>query len=195
MKSIELGTKDQLCKRFSAATFIRRNCKLELSIVIALGVLWGVLSWRAPGAGQVLKDYFNESRCSGIVGFASVVIGIYITVWSIFATSASKMNAELLKNKVEGQLFFLIAMGLAESFLVISLCVFVPSEVPNYVELMALLTVLAFVSFAKLVILIMRITKLNIKYIVQEIDAQNVKCTEAQVKLDEIYQRAVNEKK
>ena len=41
----------------------------------------------------------------------------------------------------------------------------------------------------------MMITKLNIKYIVQEIDEQSAKCTEAQVKLDEIYQRTVDGEK
>lgn len=35
----------------------------------------------------------------------------------------------------------------------------------------------------------------NIKYIVQEIDEQNAKCTEAQVKLDEIYQQTIDRKK
>ena len=38
------------------------------------------------------------------------------------------------------------------------------------------------------------ITKLNIKYIVQEIDAQNALYTDAQVKLDEIYQRIIDGK-
>ena len=41
----------------------------------------------------------------------------------------------------------------------------------------------------------MVITKLNIKYIVQEIDEQSAKYTEAQVKLDEIYQRTVDGEK
>lgn len=41
----------------------------------------------------------------------------------------------------------------------------------------------------------MTITKLNIKYIVQEIDSQNEKCTEARVKLDEIYHRTLNKEK
>ena len=129
------------------------------------------------------------------MGWASVVIGIYVTVWSIVATSASKINAELLKNKVEGQLFFLIGVGLAEAFMATILCVFVPCEIPYYTEMMALFTVLTSVSFVKFVILIMMITKLNIKYIVQEIDEQSAKCTEAQVKLDEIYQRTVDGEK
>ena len=41
----------------------------------------------------------------------------------------------------------------------------------------------------------MMITKLNIKYIVQEIDDQSVVCTETRVKLDEIYQQTVDGKK
>lgn len=152
-------------------------------------------SWHIPGSNQMLADYFAESRCSGIAGFASVIIGIYVTVWSIFATSASKINAQLLKNKVEGQLFFLIGVGLTEAFITTVLCVFVPCEIPHYIEMMALFTVLSSASFVKFVILTMMITKLNIKYIVQEIDAQSAKYTETQVKLDEIYQRTVDGEK
>lgn len=160
-----------------------------------LGILWMNLSWCIPGVTQISANYFVESRCSGIAGVASVVIGIYVTVWSIFATSASKINAELLKNKVEGQLFFLIGVGLTEAFIATVLCVFVPCEIPHYTEMMASFTALTSVSFVKFVILIMTITKLNIKYIVEEIDEQNAKCTETQIKLDEIYQRTVNEEK
>lgn len=175
-------------------SFAWRNCKLEL-LIVTLGILWMNQSWRMPVANQMLTDYFAESRYSGIEGFASVVIGIYVTVWSIFATSASKINAELLKKRIEGQLFFLIAIGLVEAFSVTILCVFVPPEIPLYIEMAALFIALMAVSFIKFIVLIMMITKLNIKYIVQEIDEQNSKCTEAHVKLDEIYQRTVNEEK
>lgn len=171
-----------------------KNCKLELIMVIFL-ILWVNLSWRIPNADQMLKEYFDESRCSEIAGFASIVIGIYVTIWSIFATSVSKINAELLKNKVEGQLFFMIAVGLAESLLTTMLCVFIPSNLPYYSELMAFFTGLVTISFAKFVILVMMITKLNIKYIVQEIDEQNNKWTDAQVKLDELYHRIVVDRK
>lgn len=144
---------------------------------------------------KILADYFDGSRCSGIASVASVVIGIYVTVWSIFATSASKINAELLRNKVEGQLFFLIGVGLTEAFIIIVLCVFIPYKISHYHELVALFTSLMLISFLKFLILIMIITKLNIKYIVQEIDTQNTINTEMQVKVDEIYQRIVNGKK
>lgn len=171
-----------------------KNCKLELIMVIFL-ILWVKLSWQIPNADQMLKDYFDESRCSGIAGFASIVIGIYVTIWSIFATSVSKINAELLKNKVEGQLFLIIAIGLTESLLTTVFCVFIPSNLPYYSELMAFFTGLVTISFAKFVILVMIITKLNIKYIVQEIDEQNNKWTDAQVKLDELYHRIVEDRK
>lgn len=194
MKLIKSGKKGLLSKVIYIISFVWKNCKLEL-LIFLLGILWMNLSWRIPGADQILAGYFSESRYSGIAGFSSVVIGIYVTVWSIFATSASKINAELLKNKVEGQLFFLIGVGLAEAFMATILCVFVPCEIPYYTEMMALFTVLTSVSFVKFVILIMMITKLNIKYIVQEIDEQSAKCTEAQVKLDEIYQRTVDGEK
>jgi len=41
----------------------------------------------------------------------------------------------------------------------------------------------------------MVIRKLDIKYIVREIDEQSVMCTEMRVKFDEIYQQTVDEKK
>lgn len=183
-----------LSKAGSIISLLLKNCKLEL-LIIVLGTLWMNLSWRIPGADQILMGYFSESRCSGIAGFAAVAIGIYVTVWSIFATSASKINAELLESKVEGQLFFLIGVSLAEALVTTVLCTFIPYEFSHYVELMALFTALTSASFVKFVILIMMITKLNIKYIVQEIDEQSAVCTETRVKLDEIYQQTVDGKK
>lgn len=194
MKLLKIGKKGLLSKVNSIFPFILKNCKLEL-LIIVLAILWMNLSWHIPDLNQILGNYFAESRCSGIAGFASIVIGIYVTVWSIFATSASKINAELLKNKIEGQLFFLIGMGLVEAFLAMVLCVFIPSGIPYYAELMTLFTALTAVSFVKFVILIMIITKLNITYIVQEIDVQSAKCTETQVKLDEIYHRTIEPEK
>jgi len=191
---IKSGMRDLLSKGRTIISMVWKNCKSEVMVVILL-ILWINLSWRIPNANQILKEYFTESRCSGIAGFASIVIGIYVTIWSIFATSVSKINAELLKNKVEGQLFFIIAVGLTESLLTTVLCVFVPSNLPYYPELMAFFTILVTTSFIKFVILVMMITKLNIKYIVQEIDEQNSKWTNAQVKLDEIYHRIVENKK
>ena len=194
MKLIRFGTKGPLSKVNPIISFIWRNCKLE-SLIIMLGILWINLSWHIPEATQILANYFAESRCSGIAGVASVVIGIYVTVLSIFATSASKINAELLKNKVEGQLFFLIGVGLTEAFITTVLCVFLPCEIPHYTEMMTLFTVLTAVSFVKFIVLIMMITKVNIKYIIQEIDEKGAICTETQIKLDEIYQRAIDGEK
>ena len=149
MSLIRPGKSDLLFKICSGFSFVRKNCKLEVLIVV-LGILWINFSWRFPDANQIVSNYFDESRCSGIAGFASVVIGIYVTGWSIFATSASKINAEILKNRVEGQLFRLIGLGVIEAFLATLLCVFVPDGIPHYVELMALFTALTTVSFVKL---------------------------------------------
>lgn len=191
MRLMRFGKKGLLSKVASIISFVWKNCKIE-SLIIVLGILWMNLSWCIPEMTQILANYFTESRCSGIAGVASVIIGIYVTVWSIFATSASKINAELLKNKIERQLFFLIGVGLTEAFMTTVLCVFVLCEIPHYTEAIAAFTALTALSFIKFVMLIMTITKLNIKYIVEEIDEQNAKCTEIQMKLDEIYQQTVN---
>ncbi|MDE7325958.1 MAG: hypothetical protein K2N63_06765 [Lachnospiraceae bacterium] len=191
---IKSGKKRLLFRTKLIISFLWKNCKLE-SLIIVLGIFWMNLSWRISGVDQILVNYFDESRCSGITGFTSVVIGIYVTVWSIFATSASKINSVLLKSKVEGPLFFLIGLGLVEAFLATVWCIFVPCEAPHYTELLVWFTVLTAVSFVKFVILVMMITRLNINYIIQEIDEQSSACRNMQVKLDEIYQRTVDKKK
>lgn len=175
-------------------TLLLQNCKCELLICLSV-IIWVNLSLQIPAIYQLMDKYFTESRCSGIAGVASIIIGIYVTIWSIFSTSASKINAELLKNKVEGKLFFVIAIGLMEAFLLTFLCVFVPSIIPYFTELIVFFTILTTVSFVKFVILIMVITNLNMKFIVQEIDEQNSKFMYIQIKLDEIYHRIVESDK
>ena len=194
MKLMKRGMIDQLSKFFAFAGFVRRNCKLEFLIVI-LSVLWKNFEEYFPEENIRLMEYFTESRCSGIAGVIAVIIGIYVTIWSIFATSVSKINAELLKNKVEGQMFFVIGMGLVEAFVTTILCAFVPREIPNYTGITALFTTLTLVSFVKFVILIMMITKMNITFIVQEIDEQSDKFADIRIKLDEIYERTKVSKK
>lgn len=194
MKSMCSGMKNLW---FNICNFLAipiKNCKIELS-VIALSVF--VINFHALPIeiSQILKCYFSESRCAGIAGYSSVITGIYVTVWSIFATSASKINEELLKNKVEGQLFFLIAIGIIETFVTTTLSVFIPYSIPQYIEIILLSTILTTISFIKFVLILMRITKLNVRYIVKEIDDQQAKSTEIQVKIDEIYQKTVNKQK
>lgn len=43
--------------------------------------------------------------------------------------------------------------------------------------------------------ILMMITRLNINYIIQEIDEQSSACRNMQIKLDEIYQRTVDKEK
>lgn len=192
MKSTQSGTNGLLSKIKSLMSNIFKNCKCE-SLLIALGLLEIFYVEKIATIHQHIVIYFSESRCSGIAGYASIIIGIYVTVWSIFATSASKINAELLKKKVEGQLFFVISIGLIEAFITTILCIFFPNSIAFYSDLIMILTALTSVSFIKLIFIVMRITKLNIKYIVQEIDEKNTQCTDAKVKLDEIYHHTINQ--
>ena len=191
MKLIQHGKNGLLSKIKAFSANIIRNCKLEFGLAL-IGMLWIMYEERFPNIQQYVVTYFSESRCSGIAGYTSIVIGIYVTIWSIFATSASKINAELLKKKVEGQLFFVISFGLIEAFIATLLCIFVPATIALYSDLIMISTCMTTVSFVKLIIIVMMVTKLNIGYIVDEIDAQNAQWTETKVKLDEIYHRIVN---
>ena len=172
---------------------LRLNCKLELLILF-----WGIAGTIFLQKMQVdvtfILNYLTEARCSSVASVASVIIGIYVTIWSIFATSATKLNIEFLTNKLEDQLFFVIGIGILEAFILLIMCVFVPSTFHYYTIFLAVFIMLTIVSFAKCVIMIMSSTKLNIKYIVEEYDEQQKERIEMLTKIDEIYHR-VTEKK
>lgn len=190
MKLIQSGKKGLWCSLF---TNIVKNCKMELVFGIC-GIMWIAFSSKFPVVTQAVNQYFSDNRCSGIISFLAIVVGIYVTVWSIFSTSAGKINEELLKKRVEGQLFFLIEVGLFESLAAIFICVFVPSIYIAYADSLLVLVTLALISFVKFVIILLLITKLNIRYIVNEIDSQKRNNTELLVKIDEIYQRVIEKK-
>lgn len=167
-------------------TTIMKNCKLELFLLLT-GTLWIVCAEKFPDAQQCINAYFSESRCSNVASYTSITIGIYVTIWSIFATSSSGINIELFKKRIEGQLFFIISVGLIEAFASTFLCVFFPRTTSFYSNLVMVLIILTTVSFVKLIYLVMIITKLNIEQMIKDIDSQNKAKTAALVKLDEIY--------
>ena len=107
------------------------NCKLELLILI-LGIAGTIFLQIIQADVMFLFNYLTETRCSSIASVASVIIGIYVTIWSIFATSATKLNIEFLTHKLEEQLFFVIGMGIFEAFVLLIVCVFVPSTLYYY---------------------------------------------------------------
>lgn len=201
MKSEKSGMNAQSFDNKAWFLNLKRNCKIE-TVIVAIGLLWLILiavtlltkKWTFL---QLLRldVYFTDDRCAGIVSYLSIAIGVYVTVWSIFATSASKLNTELLRDNVEKQLFFVIVIGLVESFITVLLCVFIPNCFVFYARILLILVVLSSISFGKFVIILMQITKLNIKYIVEEIDQQNVEKVELFTKIDEIYKVAIEIKK
>lgn len=190
MKLKQTGKKGPWCSIFTNVVI---NCKTELVFGISW-IIWMSLSSKTPAVTQAMNQYFNDNRCSGIISFLAIVVGIYVTVWSIFSTSAEKISEELLKKKVEGQLFFLIIVGLFESLTAIFVCVFVPNIYIAYADSLFVLVTLSLISFVKFVIILLMITKLNIRYIVEEIDSQKRHDTELLVKIDEIYQRVIEKK-
>ncbi len=194
MKSKKFGWKDLWYKIKDIGVFLQKNFKAELTTIL-FSILWVANSENYPNILQSIEYYFSDDRCSGIVSFLSIAIGIYVTVWSIFATSASKINEEILKDKIEDQLFGVIALGIFESLSTVAFCVFIPNAFTQYTNFFLVLSILSSISFIKFLVMLLRITKLNLKFIVMEIDEQNRKDTELLTKIDEIYNRIINSQK
>ena len=171
---------------------IKKNCKTELIILMA-GILWTVFCNKFPNVRYFWDNYFSENRCAAIASFMGVEVGIYVAIWSILTTSTSRLNSEILKEKIESQLLFVIIVGIVEAFISIFFCVFIPTPFNAYSSLLLLTTLLALVTFVKFLINVLLITKLNIQHIVKEIDEQNSRQTEFSVKLDEVYRRLIKQ--
>lgn len=194
MKLKKFGMKGLWYSTKSIASLFQKNCKLELAVIL-LGVFLIIFSENHPKILQFLEYYFSDSRCSGIVSYLAIAIGIYATVWSVFATSVSKINEQILKEKIEGQLFLVISVGIFESLIAVIFSVFIPSIFSLYTSIFLILATLASVSFIKFMIMLLRITNINMKFIVKEIDEQNRRNTELSTRIDEIYQSIIKERK
>lgn len=167
-----------------------KNCKLEIILILS-GTAWVLISKTLPQMPICIVCYLTDDRIAGIVSLFAVLIGIYVTVWSILATSADRLNEELLKEKVEGQLFFVIVVDLLEAFITILYSVFFLNTLFADSNLLMVLIALSLVSFVKFVLMLIRITKLNVKFIIRGIDEKHQKETEIMTKIDEVYQRII----
>ena len=163
-----------------------KNCKLEF-IIIILSILVIFTGLYFTKIEFYLGMYFTESRSSGIVSIAAINIGIYVSIWSIFSTSIAKINQEILKTKSEKDLFLIISVGIIECILTTIWCIFVPNFLRIYNCILLFLVILTCITFFKFIQLIMIMTRVNVNYLIKEIDESNNQKDTMMMQLDEIY--------
>lgn len=169
---------------------VKNNVKLEIIIfVFDMLLIFGMGNSEVfSPVRSTISSYVTDERVANFISFFAIIIGIYTTVWVIIATLVSKFSKELLKERIDKHLFFIIIVGLIESFFVVLLCMFVPKTFPNYQVILMLFVAISLISFGKFVKAIMLLTRLNIYYIVKEFDEAASEKLEQKIKLDDIYQ-------
>ena len=172
----------------------KNNIKLELIVIVFYIAILLVMNGidDLPYITRTFVIFLSPERIANFISFFGIIIGIYVTVWVVLATSVSKFNKELLKEKIDKKLFFVIIIGLIESSLVILFCIFAHPNLVFYTEILMLFIALSLISFCKFICTLMMITKLNIRYIVKELDENEKEKLEQKLKLDDIYNNTKN---
>lgn len=176
------------------------NCKIEIFLLLILAILHVVVISLTEiyfkqyineihRVDTVLQGYLTEFRLSLIVSILSIVIGSYITVWSILGTSISKMNRIMLENNLDSSLFITFAFNIALTAFTITFIVFIPNSFNIYFISLFLLIMASSVSFYKFIGYIYKITKISVESIVEEIDENTRKDENIQIKLDTIIKQ------
>jgi len=150
---------------------IWNNFKIDflaiLFLVLILFLFWNHTNLQLIDLGQ----YFSGDRLSRIASFFSIVIGIYIAVMTILASSIIGLTKEILNKRLDYSLLTVIIVGLCENLLSVGLCVFMPLSALFY-KLLILIVVLATVSLIKFIIVLALMFRINLNEMAKMIDEE-----------------------
>lgn len=146
-----------------------KNSKLEIGIYIIFVI---ILISSYLGKFDFSLTIETEKRAD-IISFFAIIIGVYIAVITIIATSIIGITKEILKEKLDTQLIDTIIFGMAETMLTIGVIIFInPTTELNRIILIALICN-SIISFLKFTIILTLIFKINMNAMVEEIDNKN----------------------
>lgn len=154
--------------------FIRKDFIFDLFFLFALGVF--VLFFRKKQKFALidanLEFYFSSDRMGSLIELFSITTGIYITMLSILAISATKIMEALLEKRREQQLLDVMMWGLISNVIAVLVLVFMPAVQGGNIILAAILlwavSHLVYFFFVLFVIF-----KYNVQNMDKEIDDEN----------------------
>lgn len=119
-----------------------------------------------------LETYFSYERKALLIEFFSITTGIYITMLSILAISATKIMEALLKKKIEQQLLQIMMWGLISSIFVVLALGFIPEMQGENIILFAV-SIWAILHLIYFFFVLFVIFKFNVQNMDKEIDEEN----------------------
>jgi hypothetical protein len=134
----------------------------------------------------------EAEKRADIISFFSIIIGIYIAVITIIATSIIGITKEMLKKNLDTQLIDTIIFGMIETILTIGIIIFLnPTTKLSRVILVALICN-SIISFFKFTIILTLIFKANMNAMAKEIDSKDEYENRLLTTLDEIKNKLKN---
>lgn len=165
-----------------------KNSKLEIGIYI---IFFIILIFSYLGKFDFSLTIEAEKRAD-IISFFAIIIGVYIAVITIIATSIIGITKEMLKEKLDTQLIDTIIFGMAETMLTIGTIIFInPTTELNRIILIALICN-STISFLKFTIILTLIFKANMNVMAEEIDNKDDYENKILSNLDEIKNKLEN---
>lgn len=119
-----------------------------------------------------LDVYFSADRMGSLIEFFSITTGIYITMLSILAISATKIMEALLKKRMEQQLLDVMMWGLISNVFAILVLVFMPKIQSGNIMISAIL-LWAIIHLVYFFFVLFSIFKYNVQTMDKEIDEEN----------------------
>lgn len=165
-----------------------KNSKLEIGIYI---IFFIILIFSYLGKFDFSLTIEAEKRAD-IISFFAIIIGVYIAVITIIATSIIGITKEMLKEKLDTQLIDTIIFGMTETMLTIGTIIFLnPTTVLKRIVLAALIFN-SIISFLKFTVILTLIFKTNMNAMAEEIDNKDDYENKILSNLDEIKNKLEN---
>lgn len=165
-----------------------KNSKLEIGIYIVFII---ILISSYLGKFDFSLTIEAEKRAD-IISFFAIIIGVYIAVITIIATSIIGITKEMLKEKLDTQLIDIIIFGMTETMLTIGTIIFLnPTTELKRIILVALIFN-SIVSFLKFTVILTLIFKTNMNAMAEEIDNKDDYENKILSNLDEIKNKLEN---
>lgn len=149
-----------------------QNLKIEIAIMIIFVVIF---VWRQfipdKSVLDILSSYYTQDRLNGIATCFSIIIGVYIAVITVLATTEIGISKEMLRRKLDKPLIDVIITGIVEDFICVGLAVFIPlNDFGRYV--LSMFLSIAIVSFVKFIILLVVVFRANMNQMSKVIDEE-----------------------
>jgi len=152
--------------------FIDHSPKIVAVVYIFLEALMICRGKKLLDVG-VWHDYFSESRVSLLINFYSIVIGMYIAVITILATSRLSISEDILKERLDSKLIRVMLAGIIENLAVVVMLIAVPSSIRWYYDIVLVTIIVALLSLIKFICFLAIFFQLNMEAMAKEIDEEN----------------------